>query len=268
MDAAPLSYNEKAQLDQNWTGQTMTSLRGRFTRVGWRVGSALRRVARKIKCSSLSTLNEHPALVLPARCLAEFRRQRYPMPSEFPVSVTLSAAPEGDTPINSVAYQAELAAFKAATKPKAFTAYTVDSVDGGGHLTGFFSFQDVKLLLEVLAPVAIAFIARTAGRKVKLRIGDVEAEARNVEEVAKLLALAKAHAKRSQAPTPIPDRPQSYWLGFVSENGAKDVKQFDTEAKAIRYREASKAVWQIPAQVTTVFQAATREEALEKMDRY
>lgn len=159
------------------------------------------------------------------------------MPREFPVSVTLSAAPEGDRPIKSAEYQAELAAFKAVTKSKALTAYTVDSVDGGGHLTGTFSFQDVKLLLEVLAPVAIAFIARTAGRKVKLRIGDVEAEARNVDEVAKLLALAEAHAKPPQAPTPIPDEPQSYWLGFVSENGAKDVRRFDTEAQfKVAYR--------------------------------
>lgn len=69
------------------------------------------------------------------------------------------------------------------------------AVDGGSWLTGEFATL-VTVFGPVLGVTLVAWLQGRAGRKVKLKIGDTEAEARTPEEVERLLATALAHKEK------------------------------------------------------------------------
>jgi hypothetical protein len=72
---------------------------------------------------------------------------------------------------------------------RAIRGGVVGSVDVLALLTGSFSIS-ITQVAPVLAALA-AWLAARNGRKVRLKIGDVEAEARTAKEVEKLLLRAK-----------------------------------------------------------------------------
>lgn len=75
---------------------------------------------------------------------------------------------------------------------------TFDSVDGGG-----FPLPEFTLLLKTLgvagitgvAAVGAAWVQGRNGRKVRIKIGELEAEGRSVQEIEALLKLAKDYTK-------------------------------------------------------------------------
>jgi len=73
--------------------------------------------------------------------------------------------------------------------------YVHDAVGGGGGLSGEFTV--ITTALTVLGTVLGAWLNSRYGRKAKLKIGDVEAEAQTVEEVEKLIKLAEKQHKSS-----------------------------------------------------------------------
>lgn len=81
---------------------------------------------------------------------------------------------------------------------------TFDSVDGTG-----FPLPEFTVLLKTLGPVAIGALGAVSGgwvqarygRKVRVKIGDLEAEGRSVEEVKALLKMAQDYKVSSDAPT-------------------------------------------------------------------
>lgn len=64
------------------------------------------------------------------------------------------------------------------------------------------------------------------------------------------------------------DSGKSFWLGFVTPEGVRSVEDFQSSEAAMAYRQRVKHLWAIPARITIAFQASSREEALEIMDRY
>lgn len=75
---------------------------------------------------------------------------------------------------------------------------TLDSVDTVGGYTG-----EIAVLATAFGPVLtgilVAWLQSKAGRKVRLKDGDIEVEARTVEEAGKLLDMvAEQRAKRGQ----------------------------------------------------------------------
>jgi hypothetical protein len=79
----------------------------------------------------------------------------------------------------------------------------MDSVDAVGGFTGEF-----VALVKTLGPPGIAalggWVAGRSGRKVRLKIGDVEAEAGTREEVEKLLAMARDHKQDDEPKRIVP----------------------------------------------------------------
>ena len=63
--------------------------------------------------------------------------------------------------------------------------YVRDAIDGGGGLSGEFTL--IVTALTVAGSALGAWFTSRYGKKVKLKIGDVEAEAPTVEEVERLL---------------------------------------------------------------------------------
>ena len=75
---------------------------------------------------------------------------------------------------------------------------TLDSVDAVGGYTGQIAVL-ASAFGPVLAGILGAWLQSKAGRKVRLKDGDIEIEARTVEEVGKLLDMAaEQRAKREQ----------------------------------------------------------------------
>ena len=75
---------------------------------------------------------------------------------------------------------------------------TLDSIDAVGGYTG-----EIAVLAQTLGPVLTgvlgAWLQSKAGRKVRLKDGDIEVEAGTVEEVEKLFDMAaEQRAKREQ----------------------------------------------------------------------
>ena len=129
-----------------------------------------------------------------ARQAALTRQQRIEA-GEFSLDLVRTAA---DPPENDPEFQKELSRFGAALRdagvPYSQSAIAFDSVEGHGY-----PLPEFIVAMKVLGPPAIAALATAAGawvqarygRKVRLTIGDVEAEARTPEEVESLLRIAK-----------------------------------------------------------------------------
>lgn len=129
-----------------------------------------------------------------ARQDALTRKQRIEA-GEFSIDLVRTA---DDPPENDPEFQKELSQFGASLRdagvPYSQTAIAFDSVDAHGY-----PLPEFIIAIKVLGPPAIAALATAAGawvqarygRKVRLKIGDLEAEARTAEEVASLLQIAK-----------------------------------------------------------------------------
>jgi hypothetical protein len=127
-----------------------------------------------------------------ARQDALTRKERFEA-GEFSINLVRSA---DDLPENDPEFQKELSRFGAALRdarvPYSQTAIAFDSVEGHGY-----PLPEFIIAIKVLGPPAIAAVATAAGawvqarygRKARLKIGDVEAEARTPEEVESLLRI-------------------------------------------------------------------------------
>lgn len=122
------------------------------------------------------------------------RKERFEA-GEFSLDLVRAAA---DPSENDPEFQKELSRFGAALRdagvPYSQSAIAFDSVEGLGY-----PLPEFILAMKVLGPPAIAALATAAGawvqarygRKARLKIGDIEAEARTPEEIKGLLQLAK-----------------------------------------------------------------------------
>ena len=116
--------------------------------------------------------------------------------------LALVQAPQDDSETFSSDYQEELIHFAKLTRPTSRRAFTMDSADGGGGLIGEFLFNHAQPILNTVGPALVAYIAGRMGHKVRLKVGDVEIEARNREEVEKLLELANEYQKKLASNAP------------------------------------------------------------------
>lgn len=124
------------------------------------------------------------------------------------VSIELVAA-EDDAPPASEEFQAGLSAFGTALKDNGVTygqmAIAMDSVDAHGYPLGEF-IASLKSFggpaITAAAAAAGAWAQARYGRKVRLKIGELEAEGRSVEEVEKLLKAAADYQKPPETPAP------------------------------------------------------------------
>ncbi|MBD8658503.1 hypothetical protein IFT68_23090 [Oxalobacteraceae sp. CFBP 13730] len=92
-------------------------------------------------------------------------------------------------------YQAVLIDFSRHTKPTSQTAYTMDAIDAGGGLIGEYAFKATAIILPAIAAASVAYISGRAGRKIKVKFGDVEVEAATIEQVEQAVKLMKKVVK-------------------------------------------------------------------------
>ena len=71
-------------------------------------------------------------------------------------------------------------------------ASTMDGVGAIGGLVGEFVIPRAQVIGPVLGVTAVAWLQGRAGRKLRLKAGDIEVEARTPEEIGQLLERAKA----------------------------------------------------------------------------
>jgi hypothetical protein len=140
-----------------------------------------------------------------ARNEAIERRWRFEA-GEFSVELVRAV---DDPPVNDPAFQTELSQFGASLRtagiPYSQRAMAFDSVDALGYpLPEFiFAIKDIATpLIGALGVVAGAFVQAKYGRKVRLKIGDDEAEARNVAELEELWKIAAKYRDPDPKGTP------------------------------------------------------------------
>ena len=111
----------------------------------------------------------------------------------------MDLCPAPDEDVEEQAFQGELKKLfhdlRAQGVEVAPSYYVVDTVYGGGGLSGEFFLPAVKTITaSVLATLGVFFQSRN-GRKVRIKIGDVDAEAQNAEEVKELLKVTAKYLK-------------------------------------------------------------------------
>lgn len=115
----------------------------------------------------------------------------------------------GDEAAFSPGYQAELSRFYQRVRADRIridpVAFAMDSVGASGGFVGEFIIPLAQVFGPVLGGAAVAWLQGRAGRKLRLKVGDIEAEARTIEEVEQLLQRAqKLQAGGSTHPQPAP----------------------------------------------------------------
>jgi hypothetical protein len=102
-----------------------------------------------------------------------------------------------DPPTFSVAFQDDLRPFLDALRrndPDAQLGFmALDSADTVSGYTGEIVIPIIKAASPSLVAVFVGWLTAKAGRKVRLRDGDLEVEAPTVEEVERLLEMAAKH---------------------------------------------------------------------------
>jgi hypothetical protein len=110
-----------------------------------------------------------------------------------------------DPPEDDPAFQAELGEFSKSLRAAGVTFSQVgrafDAVDGGGYALAEFVVGKLGLpLIGATTAVCIAWVKARAGRKLRLKIGDVVAEGQTVEDIKRLMKQAAefcaAHSKK------------------------------------------------------------------------
>jgi len=120
------------------------------------------------------------------------RRRMATMPNkEKRITFTLIASKD-DPPYRASEYQASLReverALRTLDKHISVLAFFQESVDASTFLKGGFTI--VQSVATAAVPAIGAWLLGRAGRKIRLKIGDVEAEAHSMAEVEELLKLA------------------------------------------------------------------------------
>lgn len=118
----------------------------------------------------------------------------------------LKLEPAGDDPpINSAAFQTSMvpigAALAAAGVRYSQRAMAFDAAEAIGFALPEYVIQIGQALGPTLGVVLVAWLQGRAGRKVRLKVGDIEAEARTTEELERLLE----RAARLKEPPPVTD---------------------------------------------------------------
>ena len=95
---------------------------------------------------------------------------------------------------NDPAFQEELSSFSEALRATGANhsqyAIVFDADEGGGYPLAQFAIVVVPPVVSAAAAVCGAWVQARYGRKVRLKIGDVEAEGRTAEEIERLLEQA------------------------------------------------------------------------------
>ena len=120
------------------------------------------------------------------------------MSSTLRLQVRLLRAPD-DSAVFGKDYQAELRQFKQHMEAAGFavspTFAVFDSPGAGGGLTGQFLLSWAPTAVSILSTVsvvAVTWMNGKAGRKLRLKVGDVELEANSQAEIDHLVAQALA----------------------------------------------------------------------------
>jgi hypothetical protein len=117
------------------------------------------------------------------------------------IRIELLGAPD-DPHVSDLSFQAELAAFSARLTANRIEhsqlAIALNSVNAGGWPLAEFIITLTPAIVAPLAALCGAWLQARYGRKVRLKIGDVEAEGRTLEEIEHLLRRAKTF--RTDAP--------------------------------------------------------------------
>ena len=100
-----------------------------------------------------------------------------------------------DPPENDPAFQAELEEFSKSLRAAGVTfsqmAIAFDAVDGGGYPLAEFVVRILGLpLIGAAAHVCATWVKARAGRKLRLKIGDVVAEGQTIEDIKSLMKQA------------------------------------------------------------------------------
>jgi hypothetical protein len=110
------------------------------------------------------------------------------------IEVALRRAPD-DPPVNDPKFQEGLREFSKSLRTAGVTysqrAMAFDSVDALGYPLPEFLVTLSQAIGPTLGVILVAWLQGRSGRKVRVKIGDVEAEARTVEEVEGLLQKIK-----------------------------------------------------------------------------
>lgn len=117
------------------------------------------------------------------------RTQRMGQPGDR-VELALVGAADEPTFTGSEEGQGEVERFADALRRRNLPVTAIAIGSGPGILTGQFLVALGPPVIEALAAVAGAWVQARYGRKVRLKVGDIEAEARTTEEVETLLRRA------------------------------------------------------------------------------
>ncbi len=93
-----------------------------------------------------------------------------------------------DAELFSEEYQKELSNFASQADISSQRRQTNDSFSGGSWALGEFLFSNVGSLIEALAILGAAWIQRRSGRKLRIKVGEVEIEANNKKEIEQMIS--------------------------------------------------------------------------------
>jgi hypothetical protein len=115
------------------------------------------------------------------------------LPNPITTELILDRAVE-DPPEYDSKYQLELDAFArsldAAGVGHSQRSIALQTAGAGGWPIGHFALSFGPQVITALAAVAGAWVQARYGRKVRLKVGDIEVEARTIEEIERLLERA------------------------------------------------------------------------------
>ncbi|MFC4518441.1 hypothetical protein [Cupriavidus pinatubonensis] len=119
--------------------------------------------------------------------------------SEVRVKILLRRAVD-DPAVDSSEFQAELRTFSGALKSGGVAysqaAMAFDSAAATGYPLAEFAIKELAPYAASVAAALTAWIAGRYGRKVRLKVGDLELEAKSPEEIKQLLHLAQEYQKK------------------------------------------------------------------------
>ncbi|WP_233875031.1 hypothetical protein [Paraburkholderia adhaesiva] len=130
-------------------------------------------------------------------------------PLQPEIEIRLKRAPD-DPPERDTTFQSELRTFASALRSAGVDyrqwAMTFDSVAAQGYPLAQYTIPAIQYLgpaaLSALTAAITVWVQGRSGRKVRLKVGDIEAEARTVEEVKQLLEYAHTLQARHEGEQP------------------------------------------------------------------
>jgi hypothetical protein len=103
-----------------------------------------------------------------------------------------------DAPLFSEEYQAELREFSSQAGSSSQTAFAMDSIDAVGGPIGEFIYDNAGKLITALTTICVVWIKARNGRKLKLKIGDLQLEANSEKQMESLVKQAKALLEKKE----------------------------------------------------------------------